>query len=166
MVKQVKLPKVSTFFFINEFVNFLEWVSPFFKAGPRSDVVTLLPGDIVTSVTMNEELDPPLIMAIVAGYNGEDKPQWSFSVGNNLDLGLDFERNLENEWQMIMNNRQDYEQNSMQKYRFIVQVDGKGIIVDITISNIFDNAPVVTSNSNPCNIPVRTKITRCIINMN
>jgi hypothetical protein len=76
----------------------------------------------------------------------------SFRVGNNFDLGLDFIRNDEDEWQMVVRNRQDYEQINMQKYILSVQIEGVQVTVQFTINNIFDNAPVITSESNPCSI--------------
>jgi hypothetical protein len=53
---------------------------------------------------------------------------------------------------MIVRNRQDYEQLNMRKYIFNIQIDGKQISVQITINNIFDNIPVITSGSNPCQV--------------
>lgn len=79
-------------------------------------------------------------------------------MGNNLDLGLDFNKNAEDEWQMVVKNRQDYEQVNMQKYIFTVQIDGQKVTVQISINNIFDNTPVVTSESNPCSIKELQKL--------
>lgn len=73
-------------------------------------------------------------------------------MGNNLDLGLDFIKVEDDEWQMVVKNRQDFEQINMQKYIFIVQIDGQQVTVQININNIFDNAPVISSESNPCSI--------------
>jgi hypothetical protein len=73
-------------------------------------------------------------------------------MGNNLDLGLDFTKNELNEWKMVVKNRQDFEQVNMQKYIFMIQIDGQQVTVQITINNIFDNAPVISSESNPCSI--------------
>lgn len=111
--------------------------------------------DDPTVITMDEEIDAPIIVAIVAGYAGVAKPRFgNFVLGDNFDLGLDFELNSDNEWNMIVTNKQDYEQESMQKYIFYVEIDGKKVMVQIMINNIFDNAPIVTSESNPCSIPV------------
>ena len=105
---------------------------------------------------MDEEIEPPIIVAVVTGYDGSAKPMLSiFEQGNNFDLDLDFELNGDNEWNMVVKRKQDYEQISMQRYIFYVQIDGRKVMVQITINNIFDNAPVVTAESNPCSIEVR-----------
>lgn len=126
------------------------WDPPFFKAGPREEV-EMLPGE-VTGIIMNEEIEAPIIVAIVTGYTGNTKPEFgNFVTGSNINLGLDFEL-IDNEWNMIVNNKQDYEQAGMQRYNFEVQIDAKRISVQIAIMNIFDNPPVVTALSNPCSI--------------
>jgi hypothetical protein len=109
----------------------------------------------VTVLSMNEEIVAPIIVAIVTGYDGAVKPVIaSFDLGNNFDLGLDFQRNNDGDWEMVVKNKQDYEQLSMQTYIFNIQIDNQRVMVQITINNIFDNAPVITSDSNPCSVPV------------
>lgn len=98
---------------------------------------------------------PPIIVAIVDGYSGTAKPTIGpFTTGNSLDLDLDFVLNSDNEWEMIVQKQQDYEQVLMQRYLFTIINDGKSVTVQISINNIFDNAPVMTSVTNPCSIPV------------
>lgn len=134
----------------------LAWLSPFFKPGPRAEV-KFEEGDPAL-ISMDEEINAPITVAIVTGYDGAEKPNIaSFSLGNNFDLGLDFRLNEDDEWEMVVNNKQDYEQPSMQIYIFNIQIDNKRVMVHITINNIFDNAPVITSDSNPCSIPVTRK---------
>lgn len=111
-----------------------------------------------TSISMDEEIEPPIIVAVVTNYDGSEKPKFgNFDPGDNFDLGLDFELNEDNEWNMVVKNKQDYERESMQRYLFYVGIDGNQVMVQITINNIFDNAPVVTSESNPCSIPELTE---------
>jgi hypothetical protein len=108
-----------------------------------------------TGLSMDEEIDAPITVAVVDGYNGNVKPVIaSFANGNNFDLGLDFQRNVDGNWEMIVNNKQDYEQVSMRTYVFTILIDSQRVLVQITINNIFDNAPVITSDSNPCSVPV------------
>lgn len=86
-------------------------------------------------------------------YTEDAKPEiGSFQKGNNLDLGLDFVRNEDDEWQMIVKNRQDFEQINMQRYILSIQIEGVSVTLQVTINNIFDNAPVISSESNPCSI--------------
>lgn len=117
----------------------------------------VLVGELI-AVRMNEEIPSPIAIAIVEGYDGTVKPTiGAFANGNNYDLGLDFTLNADNEWEMIVTNKQDYEQVSMQKYTLRIIIDNKEIVVQITIVNIFDNAPIVTRDSNPCTVPVISK---------
>lgn len=107
---------------------------------------------------MNEEIAAPITVAIVTGYDGTLKPELgTFDVGNNYDLGLDFELNDDDEWEMVVTNKQDYEQSGMQQYIFTVVIDNTYVTVQIQINNIFDNAPVMTAETNPCNIEVTTQ---------
>lgn len=130
-----------------------EWVSPFFKKGPRDDVI--IRAGSPTAISMNEEITAPITVAIVAGYDGSLKPEIGvFEMGNNFDLGLDFEQNEDGEWEMVVKNKQDYEQPGMQQYLFRIQIEGIRITVQIQIINIFDNAPVITAEKNPCDIEV------------
>lgn len=122
----------------------------------------ILVGD-VTVMSMDEELAVPITLALVDGYtNRNQKPViGTFDIGNNLDLGLDFEWNNDNDgWEMIVKKRQDYEQPAMQKYIFYILIEEKNSMVQITINNIFDNAPVVTSDSksDPCVVPVMIEL--------
>ena len=121
---------------------------PFFRNGPREDV-TLTTG-VIHVVTMDEELRTPIVIAVFAGYSGTERPSLgTFDTGNNINLGLDFELNGESEWQLVIRNRQDYEQ-GMISYVFDVRADGVTQKVTIFIKNIYDNAPVMSSDSNPC----------------
>lgn len=104
---------------------------------------------------MDEEIAAPIVLAIVAGYDGSNEPLLGrFESGNNLDLNLYFALNGDNEWEVIVNKTQDFEQVNMRRYIFYVVIDAKEVLMQISIRNIFDNPPVVTSLSNPCSIPV------------
>lgn len=106
---------------------------------------------------MDEEIPAPIIVAIVTGYSGSEKPTIGrFDVGNNFDLGLDFVLNSEREWEMVVNNQQDYEQEQMQQYLFYIEIDARQVMVQISIRNIFDNSPVITTDKNPCVIKVKS----------
>lgn len=114
----------------------------------------LYPG-FVTGINMDEEITAPIVIAIVTGYDGIAQPILGrFETTNSLDLNLYFALNDDNEWEMIVNKTQDYEQVSMRRYIFAVEIDGVSVSVQISINNIFDNPPVVTALSNPCNIKV------------
>lgn len=130
--------------------------------GTQNVTFTLV--DDVTVISMDEEMDVPIVIAIVDGYNGDQKPEiGSFDFGNNFDLGLDFKLN-QNEWKMVVSKKQDYEQPVMRKYVYNVRIGGKSSMVQITINNIFDNSPVITPglNSNPCSISVMINLHHCI----
>lgn len=99
-----------------------------------------------TIISMDEEIPAPFIIAVLEGYKEDKKPEiGSFQLGSNLDLGLDFERNSNDEWNMIVTKKQDYEQIIMQNYEFRVRIEQKQVIVLLRVKNIFDNAPVITS---------------------
>jgi hypothetical protein len=95
----IKMRLITVIFFVihaNTVAN-TEWLPPYFKPGPREDVNILI-GD-PTGISMEEEIAFPIIIAIVDGYNGEQKPSiGSFTMGDNFVLGLDFELNDDNEW--------------------------------------------------------------------
>lgn len=129
-----------------------DWISPFFRDSGNPDV-TLEPGS-TTTISMNEELEAPIVVAIVAGYIGTQKPSINFQDGNNFDLGLDFKLNENSEWEMIVNNKQDYEQERMRSYYLYIEIDSVRVWVAIEIRNIFDNRPVITADTNPCVIEV------------
>lgn len=98
----------------------------------------------------------PIIIAIVDGYTGSEMPRMgSFSQGSNFELGLDFQLNDDSEWNIVVKNKQDYEQVTMRTYIFSMQIDGVEKTIQIQVENIFDNAPVVTTNNIPCQIKVR-----------
>lgn len=83
---------------------------------------------------MDEEIPAPIVVAIVAGYDGTQKPTiGAFTTGNNFDLGLDFELNENDEWAMVVTNKQDYEQPGMQQYLFPIVIDGKRVLVQIQV---------------------------------
>lgn len=131
---------------------FTAWIEPFFKQGQSN--VLLYPGP-VTGINMDEEIAAPIVIAIVTGYDGITQPRLGrFETTNSLDLNLYFALNADNEWEMIVNKTQDYEQVSMRLYIFAVEIDGVSVSVQISINNIFDNPPVVTALSNPCSIKV------------
>lgn len=144
---------------INQFNHiYLDWVSPFFKEGPRDDIAMRI-NSVGAAIIMDEEIPAnethPIIIAIVDGYTGSEKPRiGSFDQGSNFELGLDFQLNDDSEWNVVVKNKQDYEQPSMQRYIFSMQIDGVSKTIQVQIDNIFDNAPVVTTNNIPCQIPV------------
>lgn len=108
-------------------------------------------------ISMDEEIIAPITIAIISGYTGTVKPLLRFTTGNNFDLGLEFELNPEtdvNQWLLVVNNKQDYEQPSMQTYIFSVSIDTESTTVQLTINNIFDNKPIVSLDFTSCSIPV------------
>lgn len=124
------------------------WTDPFFEDGGRDDVVIPQKGN-PTIIKMDEEIPAPIVIAVLVGYTGDKKPELGrFDSGSNLDLGLDFEKNANDEWNMIVTKKQDYEQKNMQNYLFDVRADGKEVLVQISINNIFDNAPIISSLTN------------------
>lgn len=120
---------------------------------------------------MDEEIPTnetdPIIIAIVAGYAGSEKPIIAtFSQGSNFELGLDFQQNADFEWNVVVKNKQDYEQLTMRSYLLFMQIDDVQKTIQIQIHNIFDNAPVVTTNNIPCKIPVRTSYIDLLLGKN
>lgn len=106
---------------------------------------------------MDEEIDAPITIAIISGYTGTVKPMLRFTTGNNFDLGLEFQLNSDadvNQWLLVVNNKQDYEQPNMQTYIFSVSIDTESTTVQLTINNIFDNKPIVSLDFTSCSIPV------------
>lgn len=124
---------------------YVAWEDPFFSEGGRDDVVIAKSGN-PTVINMDEEILAPIVIAVLSGYKGSLKPDLgSFDFGSNFDLGLDFEKNAIDEWNMVVTKKQDYEQVNMQLYVFYVQAEGQNVMVQIRIANTFDNAPVMTS---------------------
>lgn len=106
---------------------------------------------------MDEEINAPIIIAIISGYTGNEKPNLRFTSGNNFDLGLEFLLDPEsdvNQWLLVVTNKQDYEQPNMQKYIFSILIDTEMATVQLTINNIFDNKPIVSLDFTSCSIPV------------
>ncbi|CRL07387.1 CLUMA_CG020361, isoform A [Clunio marinus] len=142
-----------------------EWT---FKAGPADDVsLNLDSGSAI--ITMKEEIPPPLILGLIDNYDEDQVPLISaFYIGRPQDLDLSFEKNMDNEWEMIVNNKQDYEQSQMRNYIFMVKIDEHEIYVQINVINIFDNAPILLFDMNICKIPELTESnydTGCIYNV-
>lgn len=81
----------------------------------------------------------------------------NFLAGNNALLGAKIEKNLENRWTLNIGNKQDFENPNQQSYMFTIFADDDQISVQITISDIDDNPPVITVNERECNIPVSIK---------
>lgn len=131
-------------------------MAPFFKEVPTEGISFSDGGSGVIEINIIEEISWPFKAAIVAGYSGSLKPATgTFEIGSSFDLGLEFERNGDGEWEMLITKRQDYEQPSNRVYFLAVECDGVRKELLIKINNIFDNAPVMTAETNPCTIPVR-----------
>lgn len=153
---QVGFEPFSAFGLKNGFKIPSDWVAPFFKEVPTEGISFSDGGAGVIQIDMIEEIPWPFKAAIIAGYSGNVKPATgTFEVGSSFDLGLEFERNDDGEWKMLITKRQDYEQPSNQLYFLTVECDGVRKELFIKVSNIFDNAPVMTAETNPCSIPVR-----------
>ena len=132
------------------------WLSPYFEAGPRADVKFKMVSRIAV-ISMDEEINAPIVIAIISGYTGAEKPNLRFTTGSNFDLGLEFQLNPDadvNQWLLVVTNKQDYEQPNMQKYIFMILIDSESITVQLTINNIFDNKPIVSLDFTSCIIPV------------
>lgn len=111
----------------------------------------------IAVISMNEEINAPITIAIITGYTGAEKPNLRFTTGNNFDLGLEFQLKTVadvNQWHLVVNNKQDYEQPNMQKYIFTILIDTETKTVQLTINNIFDNKPIVSLDFTSCSIPV------------
>jgi hypothetical protein len=103
---------------------------------------------------MNEEIEPPIPIAIINNYQGLEEPEITFIKGKNVNLGLAVEKNG-TEWVLIVKNRQDYENVDMQNYVIRVKLDGISVNIRLAINNIFDNAPVISAiDSTPCTVEV------------
>lgn len=74
---------------------------------------------------------------------------------SNLLLGAVFEQNTTSGlWQLIITEKQDYETEAMQSYRFYVTVDDESERIALNINNIDDNAPVIQANAQSCAVEV------------
>lgn len=80
---------------------------------------------------MDEELSTPIVLAIINNYDGNIQPVANnFMEGQPLNLNLTIERNS-GVWELIANNRQDYEQGH-QLYYFEIIISGisnKGAVI-------------------------------------
>lgn len=130
-------------------------MAPFFKEKPTAGISLQDSGSDIFELDMREEIEWPFIAAVVAGYRGPKPALGTFAVGNNFDLGLEFELNSDSEWEMLVTKRQDYEQQANRIYDFTIECDSVSKIFIVKVSNIFDNAPVMTAATNPCRIEVR-----------
>lgn len=114
---------------------------------------------IITRLSMNENIISPFTVAYLYGYNGTNSPIISpFSVGNSTELGLQFVKN-DTRWDMIVTKTQDYENMDPKVYIFEMEVETVTQLFEFKIENIFDNSPTV-SYENPCKVEVRLSIVK------
>lgn len=127
------------------------------KKPSRADVIfdELLNGTIPRQpIYMDEEIAPPITIAMIEDYSGPDEPFIEFLSGKNSTLELTAQ--LDGlEWSLVVTKQQDYEQISMRAYRIQITIGDQTVWILLNINNIFDNAPVITSNSIPCIAEVR-----------
>lgn len=112
---------------------------------------------LVIVISMNEEIPVPVTIANLVGYSGIDPPTLNeFSIGSNSSLGIYFTQTDELIWQVVIGQKQDYENPSMRYYTFTLnEIDGiHRPYISLSLKNIFDNYPIVNQITNQCVVPV------------
>lgn len=144
-------------------INFLNsaWSPPYFEEIDLRIKVTYtqnLPDDFIT-ITMPEEISTPVAIALFKDYDHADGPMLgSFMLNTASNLGLSFNKNnAQSEWQMLINQRQDYENSNTRDYSFYVHGNVTRLYVMVKVQNIFDNPPTMTQVTNPCYVKVSLK---------
>lgn len=144
---------------INDFFINLAWTSPYLDSiDPRVSITYnyVEPNNVIT-IFMEEEIPSPVPIAVFKDYYDAPSPTLTFLIGSNSNLGVSFsQNNTESQWQMNINQRQDYENTFMRFYSFYIYgINGIRLHVTVWVQNIFDNAPTVIQITNPCEVPVR-----------
>lgn len=146
---------------LSDFRNFSTFkISAFTLKKPLNDNIQF--GDIITGeiprqpISMDEELIPPIPIAIIEDYTELDEPIIEFRSGKNTTLGLTTK--LEGStWILIVTKQQDYEQISMRAYRIQISIGDETVTILLNVNNIFDNPPMITANTMPCIVEVRLR---------
>ncbi|XP_034945000.1 cadherin-related family member 2-like [Chelonus insularis] len=106
----------------------------------------------LTIIEFNEEVNHSFCIAKIINFADSDSPQIGrFDYGNNELLGASIE-NENGVWKIYVTNKQDYEYPLMQKYAFIVTSGSSSYNIDIHVRNIDDNAPIIRSDQQSCEI--------------
>lgn len=132
----------------------LAWSEPYLQsAHPEVSTSFSFDGNLVITIEMNEEIPTPFSIATFVNYQGSESPLANnFQSGISTNLEMNFVRN-NSIWQMRINRKQDYENPEMRSYSFFLnEIDGIRAFVRINVKNIFDNFPVVTQITNPCQV--------------
>ncbi|KAI5634412.1 cadherin domain-containing protein [Phthorimaea operculella] len=145
---------------------------PLVPADPRDDVCIdsyLPPSATGTTGTviihMQEEIIGEVIIAKL-NYQGSATPEirTPFVAGSFVQLGPEIRR-IDNEWYLVITQRQDYEQTAMQRYTFDILIANERITarVSLNIENIDDNAPILTPFYE-CRVPElgEARLTDCV----
>lgn len=85
-----------------------------------------------------------------------------FDEGSNENLGAVFEFVEVNEttslWALIITEKQDYENELMQKYKFDIKIKEEKQHVVLEIINIVDNYPIVVADKSSCRFEVSSSL--------
>ncbi|XP_077288501.1 cadherin-AgCad1-like [Arctopsyche grandis] len=133
---------------------------PFDKDSPLiHPSVTFETSDAGQIIYMDEEIDGDVYIAKI-NYKGSSIPKIGrIDAGNNLDLGALVEKREtdpeDENFYIIVKNRQDYETLSMQRYIINIEIvegsDKRENVIYLNINNIDDNTPSIQLS--PCEIP-------------
>lgn len=128
-----------------------EWPKPFFLE-PKQEGIFFQEFILFQPILVTEEIPWPFDLAILT-YKGDKTPHIKIKDKKDL-LNATIVRN-ENDWIIIVQNRQDYENEDQREYFFDVvveEVDTQSIRVGLL--NIFDNKPSVSYDPIPCEAEV------------
>ena len=105
---------------------------------------------------MPEEISTPVAIALFKDYDHVDAPMLgNFLFNTNSNLGLSFNKNnSKSQWQIMINQRQDFENSNNRDYSFYIHGNVTRLYVIVRVENIFDNPPTMTQVTNPCNVKV------------
>nr|QCI02835.1 midgut cadherin-like protein [Chilo infuscatellus] len=119
-------------------------------------------------IFMEEEIQGDVIIAKL-NYQGTATPtiELPLILGGFDNLGPVFRRipELNNDWYLVITQRQDYEIAVMRNYQFVIQVEGETLRagVSLVIVNIDDNPPIIHALE-PCVVPELgyARLTECV----
>ncbi|XP_073842493.1 cadherin-AgCad1-like isoform X2 [Musca autumnalis] len=147
--------------FINIVSTQSSWQEPYFLNANTDGIYWInanMTAASVQKISVREELVVPYKLAKI-NYNGTDGTPTigAFDIGDNSLLGarVNF---TDNEWYIIIDKRQDFENPLQRIYFFQVYMRDSAEkfpveqSIFITLENIFDNVPTITYGPSPCRV--------------
>ncbi|KAL4703213.1 hypothetical protein ACJJTC_004889, partial [Scirpophaga incertulas] len=163
-----EIPRPPTPTVPDENFDDMTWNQRPFLPPPKREEVCL--GEWVADATgqqiiyMEEEIEGDVLIAKL-NYQGMTTPRIGPFIYGRFNMLQPKIRKIDDDWYLVITQRQDYETPDMQMYTFTVLIDGLALqpAVVLIIVNIDDNAPIIHATST-CVTPElgEARLTECV----